>query len=52
MRDLRYAGVGCGAHATYEYLCVMDYSQTVDGYPVMPARLARNDVRREDSYPF
>jgi uncharacterized protein YkwD len=52
MRDLRYAGVGCGAHATYEYLCVMDYSQTVDGYPVMPARLARNDIRREDSYPF
>jgi uncharacterized protein YkwD len=28
---LRYAGVGCGDHATYGAMCVVDFSQTDDG---------------------
>lgn len=33
----RYAGVGCGEHRTYRFMCVVDLSGTTDGNPVMPA---------------
>ena len=42
MSYLHYAGVGCGPHATQEFVCVMDYSQTTDGRPALPPRLARS----------
>ncbi len=29
----RYAGVGCGAHAVYRFMCVIDYGVTADGRP-------------------
>lgn len=50
MSNLRYAGIGCGAHATYEFLCVMDYSQTADGNPPRAQGLAQSDVAiRQDA---
>ncbi len=39
---LRYAGVGCGRHAAYGHMCVIDYSQTSNGLPVMPAGLSED----------
>jgi uncharacterized protein YkwD len=30
---LRFAGVGCGHHAVYGSMCVIDFSQTEDGRP-------------------
>ena len=41
--NLRFAGVGCGPHAAYDYLCVMDYGQTADGQPAGPS-YARSEV--------
>lgn len=38
-RDFRFAGVGCGPHKGFDYLCVVDISATVDGSP-MRSRLA------------
>ncbi len=32
-----YAGVGCGEHARYRTICVVDYSGTPNGNPVLPA---------------
>lgn len=29
----RYAGVGCGAHARFRHICVVDLAQTADGSP-------------------
>ncbi len=29
----RYAGVGCGTHAVYRFMCVVDYAVTPDGRP-------------------
>lgn len=29
--DMRFAGAGCGPHAAYGHLCVIDYGQTPDG---------------------
>jgi len=37
---LRYAGVGCGEHAVYAYMCVIDFSQSPDGRPIVPASSA------------
>jgi uncharacterized protein YkwD len=31
--DLRYAGAGCGPHAGYTAMCVVDFGRTVDGRP-------------------
>jgi uncharacterized protein YkwD len=31
-----YAGVGCGAHARYDTICVIDYAGTANGDPVLP----------------
>jgi len=33
----RYAGVGCGTHARYGYMCVIDYSGTPTGGPMPPS---------------
>ncbi|MCW3848830.1 CAP domain-containing protein [Sphingomonas sp. LB-2] len=35
-RDFRFAGVGCGTHREYRYMCVIDLSSTVNGAPEMP----------------
>jgi len=43
MGFLRYAGVGCGPHVRVDYVCVIDYGQTPDGRPPLPASLARAD---------
>lgn len=32
----RYAGVGCGEHARYRVICVVDYAGTENGQPVLP----------------
>ncbi|MFA6115075.1 MAG: CAP domain-containing protein [Sphingomonas sp.] len=32
----RFAGVGCGAHPTVRYMCVIDYSATANGGPQLP----------------
>jgi uncharacterized protein YkwD len=29
--DMRFAGAGCGPHAEYGHVCVIDYGQTPDG---------------------
>lgn len=31
----RFAGVGCGGHARYGYMCVIDYARTATGAPVL-----------------
>jgi uncharacterized protein YkwD len=36
-RAYRYAGVGCGRHAGYGAMCVIDLSGTPDGRPALPA---------------
>ncbi|MES2443467.1 MAG: CAP domain-containing protein [Pseudomonadota bacterium] len=36
-RDYRYAGVGCGEHRTYRFMCVVDLSGTPTGMPMLPA---------------
>lgn len=35
-KGFRYAGVGCGGHRQYRYMCVVDMSSTSDGNPVLP----------------
>ncbi|WP_425228444.1 CAP domain-containing protein [Sphingomonas sp.] len=34
--SIRFAGVGCGGHARYGAMCVIDYAATPDGSPVLP----------------
>ena len=36
----RYAGVGCGRHARDGFLCVIDYSSTPNGAPMLPKSVA------------
>lgn len=36
-RSYRFAGVGCGEHARLRHMCVIDFSSTPDGNPVLPA---------------
>lgn len=31
--DLRYAGAGCGPHAGFVMMCVVDFGRTIDGRP-------------------
>lgn len=42
-RELRYAGVGCGAHSQYGHMCVIDVSRTRNGASRYEA-LAQNDA--------
>jgi uncharacterized protein YkwD len=37
----RFAGVGCGGHAIYGNVCVVDYSATPDGRPQLPHSASR-----------
>jgi uncharacterized protein YkwD len=39
--EVRYAGVGCGAHQRYGHMCVVDMSRTINGRTVS-AELASN----------
>lgn len=39
--DLRYAGVACGSHPVYRYMCVLTVGRTADGEPLREAALAR-----------
>jgi hypothetical protein len=34
--DFRFAGVGCGTHRRFGSICVVDFSGTADGSPVVP----------------
>lgn len=34
--EYRYAGVGCGTHPQYRFMCVVDMSGTATGDPVIP----------------
>ncbi len=34
--DFRFAGVGCGTHRRFGNICVVDFSGTADGSPVVP----------------
>ncbi|WP_236704482.1 CAP domain-containing protein [Sphingomonas sp. HT-1] len=43
-QELRYAGIGCGAHQRYGHMCVIDVSRTRTGRSVF-ALFAQNDVR-------
>jgi len=52
MPYLRYAGVACGPHAAYDFLCVMDYSQTADGNAPRAPSLARSDYLAENGAAF
>jgi uncharacterized protein YkwD len=40
---LRFAGVGCGRHAVYGHMCVIDFSQTEDGRPAYHAQAESAD---------
>jgi uncharacterized protein YkwD len=42
----RYAGVGCGAHRSYRYMCVVDMSSTADGTPALPRHASPENTRR------
>jgi len=35
--SLRYAGVSCGAHPVYRYMCVITVGRTIDGRPIARA---------------
>lgn len=35
-KSYRFAGVGCGDHATFGAMCVVDYAATANGSPVVP----------------
>ncbi|WP_240610187.1 CAP domain-containing protein [Sphingomonas pokkalii] len=49
-QELRYAGIGCGAHRRYGHMCVIDVSRTRNGRSVY-ATLAQNDMPRGDKAP-
>lgn len=36
-KEYRYAGVGCGEHRAYRFMCVVDLSGTATGMPALPA---------------
>jgi hypothetical protein len=39
--DFRFAGIGCGEHRRYGYICVVDFAATADGRPNLPQWTAR-----------
>jgi uncharacterized protein YkwD len=43
-RDYRFAGVGCGPHSVYQYMCVVDMSETRDGSADVAGMLAKAGV--------
>jgi uncharacterized protein YkwD len=44
--DFRFAGVGCGGHRQFGYMCVVDFSGTVNGAPVLPAWASKGQLVR------
>ncbi|MEI9926740.1 MAG: CAP domain-containing protein [Sphingomonas sp.] len=44
--DLRFAGVGCGAHPRYRHMCVVDLSGTPRGTPPLPDRAEAGEIQR------
>lgn len=44
--DFRYAGIGCGGHRQFGYMCVVDFSGTINGAPVLPAWASRGQFVR------
>lgn len=38
--SLRYAGVSCGAHPVYRFMCVVTLGRTPDGRPIRPGATA------------
>jgi uncharacterized protein YkwD len=48
-QGFRYAGVGCGGHARYRVICVVDYSGTENGAPVLPKGTALFTYRGSNS---
>lgn len=41
-RSLRYAGVSCGTHPVYRYMCVVTLSRTPDGQSIQGGRMRRS----------
>ena len=48
-RGMRFAGVGCGGHARYGTICVVDYAGTADGGPLLP-QVAVAQVSRASAF--
>lgn len=48
-RANRFAGVGCGVHARFGTMCVVDYAGTADGGPVLP-QLASVQASRASAF--
>lgn len=42
---VRFAGVGCGEHARYGAMCVIDLAATADGSPPLPQMAANQPAR-------
>ena len=40
--SLRYAGVSCGAHPVYRYMCVVTLGRTADGQPMRAGRVGHS----------
>jgi uncharacterized protein YkwD len=43
--DFRFAGVGCGEHSRYGYMCVVDLAATVNGKPALPQWASNTPAR-------
>ena len=43
--SLRYAGVSCGNHPVYRYMCVVTVGRTKDGQPLRGGTAARGWFR-------
>lgn len=37
--EYRYVGIACGPHAKFGHMCVLDFSATADGRPVVPGSM-------------
>lgn len=45
--SFRYAGVGCGDHRRYRFMCVVDMSATANGGPTLPSGARRQRAMGE-----
>lgn len=43
--DFRFAGVGCGPHRRFGSICVIDFSGTTDGAPLLPTGIGAKGAR-------
>ena len=46
--SLHYVGAACGPHPTYNAMCVIDFSPTADGRPVVAAAVRRSGLQVTD----